>query len=104
MTARPVHNVGVVHATLPVLDLSLADSDPQRFQAELLDASSNVGFFYLTGHGIADAEFDEVLATARSFFAQPAQVKDEVSQLKSPQFRGYTRIGGELTNGQTDWR
>ncbi len=104
MTAGPVHNVGVVHASLPVLDLSLADSDPQRFQAELLDASSNVGFFYLTGHGIVDDEFDRVLATARSFFAQPAQVKDEVSQLKSPQFRGYTRIGGELTNGQTDWR
>ena len=41
-----------------VLDLSLADPTRSAFKAELLDASSNVGFFYLTGHGIVDDEFD----------------------------------------------
>ena len=24
--------------------------------------------------------------------------------LRSPHFRGYTRTGGELTQGQVDWR
>ena len=30
--------------------------------------------------------------------------KNEISQFKSPQFRGYSRLGGELTNGSVDWR
>ena len=41
---------------------------------------------------------------ARQFFALPGEAKDEISQLKSPQFRGYSRVGGELTNGTVDWR
>jgi len=40
----------------------------------------------------------------RDFFALPVDAKNEISQLKSPQFRGYSRIGGELTNGKVDWR
>ncbi|MGC5248825.1 isopenicillin N synthase family dioxygenase [Gordonia sp. DT219] len=94
----------MVDASLPVIDLSLAETDPDRLHAELLAAGRDVGFFYLTGHGVDDALFDRALATAREFFAQPDAVKDEVSQLRSPQFRGYTRVGGELTNGRTDWR
>jgi hypothetical protein len=41
-----------------------------------------------------------VLTLARQFFALPAEAKNEISQFKSPQFRGYSRLGGELTNGK----
>lgn len=90
--------------SLPIIDLSVAESDPERFYEELLDVSRSIGFFYLTGHGIDEALFDRVLTTAAEFFAQPDSVKAEVSQLRSPQFRGYTRVGGELTNGRADRR
>ncbi|MDJ0396074.1 2-oxoglutarate and iron-dependent oxygenase domain-containing protein [Rhodococcus sp. G-MC3] len=89
---------------LPVLDLALADSDPDAFRAQLLSAGHESGFFYLVGHGVPQVRIDHVLALARRFFGLDADAKNEISQLKSPHFRGYSRLGGELTNGEVDWR
>lgn len=87
---------------LPVLDLSSSDVD--AFRADLRSAAHTSGFFYLEGHGVSEAQIAEVSALAREFFALPPEEKDEISQLQSPQFRGYSRLGGELTNGEVDWR
>lgn len=87
---------------LPVLDL--ADADTAEFRAALLAATHETGFFYLTGHGVPRRQIDDLLAIARRFFALPQEAKQEISQLRSPQFRGYSRLGGELTNGSVDWR
>ncbi|MBB5915336.1 isopenicillin N synthase-like dioxygenase [Nocardia transvalensis] len=89
---------------LPVLDLTQADGDIAGFRAALLAATHEYGFFYLTGHGVPQRKIDDVLAVARRFFALPDEAKQEISQLRSPQFRGYSRLGGELTNGAVDWR
>jgi isopenicillin N synthase-like dioxygenase len=89
---------------LPVLNLAEADADPEAFRSALRDAAHRFGFFYLIGHGVPASRFAEVLGLARRFFDLPAAAKDEMSQLKSPQFRGYSRLGGELTNGAVDWR
>lgn len=88
----------------PTLDLSMADTNPDAFRAELRDAAHRHGFFYLTGHGIPPELITEVLTLARRFFALPDEAKTEISMLGSPHFRGYSRIGGELTNGLVDWR
>ena len=45
-----------------------------------------------------------VLAAARRLFALPQAEKDAVAMVRSPHFRGYTRLGGELTGGEVDWR
>ncbi len=89
---------------LPVLDLRDADRDRDDFRARLLAAAHDVGFFYLVGHGVDQRQMDEVLALAREFFSLPLEAKNEISQFLSPQFRGYSRLGGELTNGEVDWR
>jgi isopenicillin N synthase-like dioxygenase len=89
---------------LPVLDLTDAAKEPTSFRARLREAAHDGGFFYLVGHGVPRAQFDEVLRLAREFFALPLESKNEISQFKSPQFRGYSRLGGELTNGKVDWR
>ena len=89
---------------LPVLDLTDAAKEPTSFRARLREAAHDSGFFYLVGHGVPRAQFDEVLRLAREFFALPLEAKNEISQFKSPQFRGYSRLGGELTNGKVDWR
>lgn len=89
---------------LPVLDLAQADADPDSFRAQLREAAHQHGFFYLTGHGVPAGQSAEVLSLARQFFELPPEAKDEISQLRSPQFRGYSRLGGELTNGKVDWR
>lgn len=89
---------------LPVLDLRDAAQNPEAFRLHLREATHTSGFFYLTGHGIPAHAINEVLSLAREFFALPDASKDAISQLKSPQFRGYSRLGGELTNGEVDWR
>jgi isopenicillin N synthase-like dioxygenase len=94
-------------ATLPVLDFALLNgshADAERFREGLLKATHEVGFFYLVGHGIPDEDFDAMIALAKRFFALPDADKLAIENTLSPHFRGYTRIGGELTQGQTDWR
>jgi isopenicillin N synthase-like dioxygenase len=91
---------------LPVIDLSAAD-DPDRvrqFRAALHDAAHRVGFFQLVGHGVRPEAADELLALVRRFFALPEDERLGLSNLNSPHFRGYTRIGHELTGGRSDWR
>ncbi|WHU49407.1 2-oxoglutarate and iron-dependent oxygenase domain-containing protein [Gordonia sp. L191] len=89
---------------LPTLDLTAADADGQAFATALREAAHQHGFFYLVGHGIAPAQIDGVLRLAREFFGLPDAEKARISQLDSPAFRGYSRLGGELTNGLVDWR
>ncbi|MFT4122749.1 MAG: 2-oxoglutarate and iron-dependent oxygenase domain-containing protein [Microbacteriaceae bacterium] len=93
--------------TLPVLDLSDLDAGEAAaasFRERLLEVTHDVGFFYLVGHGITTALMAELIAVSRRFFALPEAQKLAIENLHSPQFRGYTRTGGELTNGRVDWR
>ena len=92
---------------LPVLDLSQLTAgreSAQRFREQLRAATHEVGFFYLVGHGIEDELVSELLDTARRFFALPDAQKLAIENVNSPHFRGYTRVGGELTQGKVDWR
>ncbi|MDW6026291.1 2-oxoglutarate and iron-dependent oxygenase domain-containing protein [Mesorhizobium sp. BAC0120] len=92
---------------VPILDLARFDQGgPQRrmFLADLRSAARDVGFFYLAGHGIPGGEARDVLAAARAFFALPEADKLAIEMVKSPHFRGYTRLGGERTRGKADWR
>ena len=70
----------------------------------LREAAHEVGFFYLTGHGVSQTLVARLLEVARKLFALPQADKDAVAMVRSPHFRGYTRLGGELTLGEVDWR
>lgn len=92
---------------LPVLDFSLLSQGPEaaaRFRDELRRATHEVGFFYLTGTGVSAELESRMLQTAQDFFALPDDAKLEIENVKSPHFRGYTRVGGERTQGKVDWR
>jgi isopenicillin N synthase-like dioxygenase len=92
---------------LPVLDLSLLDDGPEaaaRFRDELRAATHDVGFFYLTGTGVTPELEARLNGAARDFFALPEADKLAIENVNSPHFRGYTRIGGERTQGRVDWR
>ena len=86
---------------LPVVDLQAA---PSQLRDRLREAAHEVGFFYLTGHDVPAALSGRVLEAARGLFALPPADKDAIAMVRSPHFRGYTRLGGELTRGEVDWR
>lgn len=92
---------------LPILDLSLLDGTAiqrQGFLDDLRHAARDVGFFYLTGHGIDSELLQQVQASARQFFALPDSEKAAVGMINSPHFRGYNRAASEITRGQPDLR
>lgn len=92
--------------TLPVLDLARLHNpaDKQTFLTQLRHAARDIGFFYLTNHGIDDALQQAVQREARRFFALDPDQKQQVAMIHSPHFRGYNRAASELTRGQPDWR
>lgn len=92
---------------LPILDLSRLDAGPDeaaRFRDDLRSATHDVGFFYLTGTGVTPELEARLHRAARDFFALPEADKLAIENVKSPHFRGYTRVGGERTLGEVDWR
>ena len=93
-------SVGSVTA-LPVVDLRAPRG---QLRDNLREAAHQVGFFYLTGHEVPAALAGRVLEVARRLFGLPQADKDAVAMVRSPHFRGYTRLGGELTRGAVDWR
>ena len=93
--------------TLPILDISrlaAGAGEAAAFREDLRRVAHDVGFFYLVGHGIDQGLTDELLAVSRQFFDLPVEQKLAIENVHSPQFRGYTRVGGELTHGDVDWR
>jgi isopenicillin N synthase-like dioxygenase len=93
--------------SLPILDLSELDAGAEHasgFREQLRQVTHDVGFFYLVGHGIDPELTTRLLDLSRRFFALPEADKLAIENIHSPQFRGYTRVGKELTNGDVDWR
>jgi isopenicillin N synthase-like dioxygenase len=105
VAATPVRDdhgaVPPVQTALPVVDVR---EDPAVLRERLRTVAHEVGFFYLTGHGVPERLTERLLAEARRLFALPQADKDAVAMRNSPHFRGYTRLGGELTGGVVDWR
>ena len=77
-TSAPVARSAV--DALPVIDVSPfvsggTPADLACVAAEIRRASIDIGFFYVTGHGIPVAELDEALQRGRQFFAAPLSDK-----------------------------
>ena len=94
--------------TIPVLDLGAArradGSFSPEFIEELRDAAHRVGFFQLIGYGAAPGQAENLLATIKRFFDLPLEERMKLDNRLSPHFRGYTRMGTEVTQGRADAR
>jgi isopenicillin N synthase-like dioxygenase len=97
----------VSNKTLPVLDLERFEQGPTErtsFLAQLRTAAREVGFFYVTGHGIEPRFLQQVMQVTRQFFSLPEADKLAIEMVNSPHFRGYNRVAAEITRGRPDWR
>jgi isopenicillin N synthase-like dioxygenase len=86
-------------SAIPVIDISpLASGSPAQAQAvakALGRACRDVGFFYISGHGVAPALMKRVFDTSAAFFTGPASIREAVSFSGPGDNRGYIRLGGE---------
>lgn len=85
--------------SVPVIDISgLRSADPAaraRVAAELGSAAADIGFFYVSGTGVDEALFDELLAATTRFFALPLEEKMRSYIGLSRCHRGYVPVGEE---------
>jgi len=83
----------ISHSLIPVIDIGpLRDgSDPQGVAEALHRASREVGFIYVTNHGIADPTLAEIHDTALSFFRSAAA--DKESARVTGKHRGWLAQG-----------
>jgi isopenicillin N synthase-like dioxygenase len=92
---------------IPMLDLRRLDAgDVERaaFLSELRAAAHDVGFFYVSGHGVEVRLLSDVMDVSARFFSLPERDKLAIEMVNSPHFRGYNRVASERTRGQPDWR
>jgi isopenicillin N synthase-like dioxygenase len=95
---------GIAVPVIDLRDLEGSDTTAEVARQRLLDVARSTGGFLLTGHGLDDVTAEALFAGARRFFALPEEQKLQIENVNSPHFRGYTRVGGEITAGAVDWR
>ena len=83
-------------AALPVVDISPFmtrgdEAGRARVAREIRQACIDIGFFYMTGHGVPPAEIEALLGWGRRFFALPLAEK---KKLQWSNGRGYVPPGG----------
>ncbi|HSB08089.1 MAG TPA: 2-oxoglutarate and iron-dependent oxygenase domain-containing protein [Blastocatellia bacterium] len=93
-------------AQLPIIDVGpLRSESPERSRVagEIRSACEDVGFFYVTGHGVDEQLQIRLEELSRLFFAQDIEAKLAIEMSKGGRaWRGYFPVGAELTSGNPD--
>ena len=90
---------------IPVFSLAPWRSERSEASArELVRACHEVGFFSLVDHGVSQDFLAEYFALLKAFFALPEETKAAIDKRLSPHFRGWERVGAELTDNKVDYR
>jgi isopenicillin N synthase-like dioxygenase len=92
---------------IPVVSLApwfSSDADRAAFAHEVVRICHDIGFLTLVDHGVPDGFTERYFAALEAFFALPEDVKAQVEKSRSPHFRGWERVGSELTDNRVDHR
>lgn len=104
MTSRKTAGL-VAFDRLPIVDVSALARFGSPERGETVDAlkraASEVGFLYVTGHGIPEVLLHELEEIARTFFKLPEAVKLRYHISGSTNHRGYVPPGEEVFYGLT---
>lgn len=84
---------------IPIIDLV----DHRAAAERIGEACRESGFFYAVGHGVSEELQRRLHELSREFFALPVAEKMRISMsLGGRAWRGYFRVGDELTSGLPD--
>ncbi|KAF9046252.1 2OG-Fe(II) oxygenase [Panaeolus papilionaceus] len=93
---------------VPIIDLkNLRSADPverRKLADEIRNACIQVGFFYVSNHGIPEEVITRTIEGAKAFFELPSETKMELENRKNPNFKGYSPLlsGNNDPNGAGD--
>jgi isopenicillin N synthase-like dioxygenase len=92
--------------TIPILDLKTAEDPEQRgvLLNQLRYALFNIGFLYITNHGVPEETISNLANRAPALFGLSGSAKSKLSKINSPHFLGYTGCAEEITQGKYDLR
>ena len=92
--------------SIPILDLNLSSDLERRglLLDQLRDALFNIGFLYITNHGVPEQTIRELTDRMPALFDLPPDSKAKLSKLHSPHFLGYSGFAEETTGGKRDLR
>jgi isopenicillin N synthase-like dioxygenase len=86
-------------SAIPVIDVAqlvVGSTEQAHAVARTLGrACRDVGFFYITGHGVPAELVARVFENSAAFFGAPASIREAVSFSGPGGNRGYIRLGGE---------
>nr|CAG8497299.1 13500_t:CDS:2 [Entrophospora candida] len=98
--------------TLPIIDISSFTTTTKKTQEvdelklktakEIHEACMKNGFFYIKGHNVPKEICDNVLNLGREFFKLSQEKKNKLS-ISNEDYRGYQRLGENVTRYQKDW-
>src|SRR5262245_36448605 len=108
-SARPGRGLmerGRDFSRIPIIDVSelgAGSRNPRRVAGDIDGACRESGFFYVVGHGVDAALQGRLRELSREFFAQELETKLAIRMaLGGRAWRGYFRVGDELTSGKPD--
>lgn len=81
------------------------ESSRGAFVDQLREACAGLGFFYLRGTPLDQGDLRQrIFDLNKAFFALPLQVRQRISIVNSPHFRGFSKFGDERTQSLVDHR
>lgn len=86
---------------IPPVSMTLDETDPDVFAAELGEEFRRFGFAVISDHGIDQQVIDEALDRAKAFFDLPVETKLKYHVDGGAGQRGYTPFGREAAKGAT---
>jgi isopenicillin N synthase-like dioxygenase len=91
---------------IPIIDVSdlvAGRTGKSTVAAQIDTACRQSGFFYIVGHGVDTELQRRLMALSREFFSLPVAVKERIAMSHGGRaWRGYFRVGDELTSGMPD--
>jgi len=93
-------------SSIPILDLSLVEDTytKQVLLQQLRAALFDVGFLYVTNHGVSAVTIDRLTSLLPLLFALPPEEKAALGKSNTPHFLGYSGFAEETTFGKQDLR